>query len=249
MNLNLEGKTALITGSTRGIGRAIAEFLHEEGCNVVFNGRKKTILEKLSKKFINSSFCVADVTNQSDCKKLINHTIKKWGSLDVLVCNVGSGKSVLPGNESYSEWKKIFDLNFFATTNIIENAKKYLKSNGKIICISSIAGLESTGAPVTYSVSKAALNHYVKCISRPFSKDKICINAICPGNIYFPGSVWEKKSKKDPSSVRKLLSEKVPQGEFGSPMDIATLTAYLASPQSSFITGSVFVADGGQTVS
>ena len=74
--------------------------------------------------------CVADVTNLNDCKKLINHTIKKWGSLDVLVCNVGSGKSVLPGNESYSEWKKIFDLNFFATTNIIENAKKYLKSNG-----------------------------------------------------------------------------------------------------------------------
>lgn len=247
--MNLEGKTALITGSTKGIGRIIAEFLHEEGCNVVFNGRKKTTLEKLSKKFSHSSFCVADVTNLNDCKKLINHTMNRWGKLDILVCNVGSGKSVSPGNESHSEWKKIFDLNFFATTNIIENAKKYLKPNAKIICISSIAGLESTGAPVTYAVSKAALNHYVKCIARPFAKEKISINAICPGNIYFPGSVWEKKLNKNPTYVKKLLSEKVPQGKFGSPMDIATLSAYLASPQNSFVTGSVFVIDGGQTVS
>ncbi len=250
MNLGLKGKTALITGSSRGIGKCIAEFLHEEGCNVVLNGRKKETIEKLSKKLNNSSFFVADVTNSSDCKKLINHTIKKWGKLDILVCNVGSGRSVLPGNETYREWKKIFDLNFFATTNVIETAKKSLtKSRGNIICISSIAGIEYVGAPVTYSVSKAALNHYVKCISRPFAKKKIRINAICPGNIFFKGSVWEKNLKKNPSIVKKSIKDKVPQGKFGSPKDIAIMTAHLVSSQSSFVTGGIFIIDGGQTVS
>lgn len=250
MNLNLEGKTVLITGSSHGIGKNVAEFFHHEGCNVVFNGRKKNTLEKISNKFLNSSYCVADVTNPISCNKLINHTIKKWGKLDILVCNVGSGTSVLPGNETYSEWKRIFNLNFFATTNVIEAAKKYLaKSNGNIICISSIAGMESTGAPVTYSASKAALNHYVKCISRPFAKEKIRINAICPGNIFFEDSVWDKKLKKNPSSVKKMLNDKVPQKKFGSTKDVSMLTAFLASSQSSFVTGSIFVADGGQTVS
>jgi len=250
LDLDLKGKTALITGSSRGIGKCIAEFLHEEGCNVVFNGRKKTTLEKHMKKLSNSSFFVADVTNSDDCKKLIDHTIKKWGKLDILVCNVGSGRSVSPGNETSKEWKKIFDLNFFATTNIIETAKNHLiKSCGNIICISSITGIESTGAPVTYSVSKAALNHYVKCISRPFAKNKIRINAICPGNIFFKNSVWEKNLKKNSSFVKKTIQDKVPQGKFGTPKDIATLTAYLASPQSTFVTGGIFVADGGQTVS
>ena len=188
--------------------------------------------------------------NSDEFKKLINHTIKKWGKLDILVCNVGSGRSVLPGNETFKEWKRIFDSNFFATTNIIETAKNHLtKSCGNIICTSSITGIESTGASVTYSVSKAALNHYVKCISRPFAKNKIRINAICPGNIFFKGSVWEENFKKNPSFVKKTIKDKVPQGKFGSPKDIAMLTAYLVSPQSSYVTGGIFVVDGGQTVS
>ena len=247
MDLELDGKTAIVTGSSRGIGRKTAELLHDEGCNVVFNGRHANILKKITKNLPKASYCVADVIDLNQCKKLVEHAKKKWGKLDILVCNVGDGRSVPPGNENISEWKRIFDLNLFATTNMVEESKKLLsKSSGSIICISSITGIENLGAPITYSVAKSALNHYVKCISKPLGKNNIRINAIASGNIYFKGSVWEKKLIDNPSAVRRMLKNNVSLGKFGKTDDIANLVLFLASSRTSFVTGGIFIADGGQ---
>jgi len=247
MDLSLQGKTALITGSSKGIGKSIAKTLHDEGCNVVLNGRNKKTLIETIKDFERASYCVADVTQINSCKKLISHTIKNWKKLDILICNVGNGSSSPSGSETISEWKRMFDLNFFSSVNMIHASKKFLeKTNGNIVCISSIAGIESIGASVTYSTAKSALNSYVKNISRPLGKNNIRINAVAPGNIIFSGSIWEKKLAENSNKVKKMLKENVTVQRLGVPTEISHLVAFLSSDRSSFTTGGIFVVDGGQ---
>lgn len=246
MDLNLKGKTALITGSSKGIGKAIAMSLHNEGCNVVLNSRNANELNDTVKNFKNASCFVADVTNHESCANLVKHVLEKWGHLDILICNVGSGSSIPPGNENISEWKRVFDINFHSATNMVEAAKEALsKTQGTIVCISSIAGLEVLGAPITYSVAKAALNSYVKSVSKPLAKQGIRINAIAPGNIFFEGSVWEKKLSENPDGVRRMLEEQVALHRFGRPEEIADFVTFLTS-RCTFATGEIFVLDGGQ---
>ena len=247
LDLKLKGKTALITGSSKGIGYSIAKSLHEEDCNIVLNGRHTKTLKSASKNFERVSTCVADVRKPNSCLKLVRHVIKTWKNLDILVCNVGSGASVNPGNETVSEWKRMFEINFFSTINIIKASQEFLKkTNGSIICISSIAGMETLGAPLTYSASKAALNNFVKGISVPLAKNGVRINSVAPGNIFFKGSVWEKRMKENPVLVKKMLNEKVSLRRLGRPEEIADFVTFLASPRCDFVTGGIFVIDGGQ---
>ena len=249
MDLELKGKNALVTGSSKGIGYAIATLLHKEGCNVTINGRNNETLKKIITSFKERMhYCAADVTSIDDCNTLIKETISHWGSIDILVCNVGSGTSVNPGDENFEEWQKVFSNNFYSAVNVIEAAKNELsKSGGSIVCISSIAGMESSGAPVTYSVAKTALNTYVKNISRPLAKLGIRINAVVPGNIIFESSVWTKKLSENPQDVEKMLKNEVAMQRFGKPQEIANFVVFLCSEKSSFATGSLFVVDGGQT--
>ena len=247
MDLTLKGKTALITGSSKGIGFSIARTLHDEGCNIILNSRHGKDLKMASKKFERVSSFAADVTKPLECDRLVKHIIKTWGNLDILICNVGSGASVSPGNETDAEWKKMFEMNFFSATNIINACRGLLKkSKGNITCISSIVGIETLGAPLTYSSSKAALNNFVRGVSIPFADDGIRINSVAPGNIFFKGSVWDRKIKENPKKIKKMLVDNVPLKRFGKPEEIADFVTYLSSSKSNFITGGIFVIDGGQ---
>ena len=138
--------------------------------------------------------------------------------------------------------------NFFSATNIIEASKKYLvKTKGSIICISSICGVEYiVGAPITYSVAKSALNSYVKMNSKILGQKGVRINAIAPGNIFFKGSVWEKKIRKNKKAVINNLNSNVALKKFGNPKNISNICLFLASAKSDFVTGSVWIVDGGQ---
>jgi 3-oxoacyl-[acyl-carrier protein] reductase len=199
MDLNLQGKNALVTGSSRGIGKSIAQILHSEGCNVFLNARNKKNLKKTAQELGNLSYYLADVTISKEAKGLIRKTVDMLGGIDILVCNVGSGRSVSVGNEKISEWKRMLDINFFSSINVIDAALEELKkSKGSIVCISSIAGIESIDAPIPYAVAKAALNSYVKGISKLFAKFGVRINAVAPGNILFEGSTWENILKENP---------------------------------------------------
>lgn len=248
MQLDLAGKVALVTGSSKGIGRAIAKTLHGAGCRVALNGRNEADLKVATIELNESIGVLGDVTEPVEAQRIIAEVHRNLGRLDIVICNVGSGRSVPPGNETAEEWQRIFALNLWSTTNIVEAARDAMvASKGVFVCISSICGLEVIpGAPVTYSTAKAALHAYVRGISRPLGKQGVRINAIAPGNILFDGSVWSSKLKENADEVQAMLANNVSIGTLGTPADVANLVAYLASPKSRFVTGAVWTLDGGQ---
>lgn len=249
MNLKLEGKNVLVTGSSQGIGKAIGLAFYNEGARVVFHGRDPKKLSVLTDKLSRAYSVTGDITTPVGAENVCQSAIRLCGELDVLVCNVGSGASVKPGDEDFSEWQRVFGLNLWATTNMVECSKgSLIKTGGSIVCISSICGLETIkDAPVTYSAAKAALNSYVKGISRPLGIHNVRINAIAPGNVLFEGSSWQKKLQEDSNGIKNLISSTVPLKCFGETSDIASLCMYLASSRSRFVTGAIWTIDGGQT--
>ena len=246
----MQGTSVLVTGSSRGIGRAIGEAFLAEGSQVAFNGRNLCDLELVVATHSHGkaiAIC-GDVSKPDQAKEVIKQTLEAFGQLDILICNVGSGHSVSPGAETNEEWLRVFEQNLWSATNMVEASRDALgQTHGVIVCISSICGQEVIcGAPVTYSAAKAALNAYVRGIARSLGKDGIRINAIAPGNIIFDGSIWQRKLVEDPIAVEQMLHRDVALAKLGSPNDVATLALWLASPAASFCTGSIFVADGGQ---
>lgn len=250
MQLSLQGKSVLVTGSSRGIGRSIGEAFLAEGSQVAFNGRNLSVLELVvaSNSDGKAIAICGDVSKPDQASEVIKQTLEAFDKLDILICNVGNGRSVPPGAETHAEWLRVFEQNLWTTTNMVEGSKEALaQTQGAIVCISSICGQEVIdGAPVTYSVAKAALNAYVRGIARPLGKAGIRINAIAPGNIIFDGSIWQRKLVEDPIAVDQMLHRDVALAKLGTPTDVANLALWLASPAASFCTGSIFVADGGQ---
>jgi 3-oxoacyl-[acyl-carrier protein] reductase len=248
MHLDLTGKVVLVTGSSKGIGWSIAETLSKEGCLVALNGRDEANLRIATNQLAGAVGFAGDVTQPNKTKQIVNNVLTTFGRLDILICNVGSGRSVPPGNETADEWQRVFAINLWSTTNAVEAAWDALvSSKGVIVCISSICGSEVIpDAPVTYSAAKAALHAYVRGIARPLGKQGVRINAVAPGNILFDDSVWSKKMAEDAASVQAMLANTVSLGNFGTPADVAQLVAFLASPRSRFASGSVWTLDGGQ---
>ena len=249
MDLSLKNKKVFVSGSSRGIGLGIARKFIEEGADVVINARNTDELDSVILLLENCNSVPGDVSNPEDALKTITRAAEILGGIDIVICNVGSGSSVPPGQETYDEWQRVFAVNLFSATNLIEASLGFLeKSKGSIVCISSICGTETIlGAPVTYSVAKSALNTYVKSISVPLAQKGIRINSVAPGNINFEGSVWSKKMTQDPNSVKAMLKNNVPLEKLGSPDDVAHAVVWLASDIANFVTGTIVTIDGGQT--
>ncbi len=251
MTFKLEGKKVFITGSTSGIGLVIAKKMQSFGCLVAINSSNKSSLLKANKEFEKPVLPIlGDMSVEKDAKKAIEEFIEKYKILDILICNIGSGKSAKPLNENSNDWEESFAINLKSATNVISAAKSYLSNtSGSITCISSICGNRMIeNAPLTYSSMKSALNTYVKNSSFYLAKNKIRINAIAPGNVFFRGSIWEKKLQENPKKVTEMLKEKVPLNKFIIPEEIADAVAFISCPLASSITGQILNVDAGQSI-
>lgn len=247
MNLRFNNKLVLVTGSTSGLGFNIAKTFLNLGATVIFNSRAEKFenSEQLNeKKFF---YYPADLSNAQEAKSLLEKIKYNHGNIDNIICNVGNGRSTDYKKNSSNEIKWMLEVNLFTSTNIISIAKNYMnKSNSTIICISSICGIEVLGAPVGYNVAKAALNMYIKSMSKVLAKYSIRINGIAPGNLYFKGSTWEQKIMNDEFSVMQMIKKEVALQKFGVPEDISNFVVFLSSKYASFATGEIFTVDGGQ---
>ncbi len=247
MDLELSGKVALVTGSSSGIGLAIAEGLAREGCRVALNGRDAQKLATAAKRLNGLPF-PADVTVPGQCHSLVESVLQAYGGLDILVCNVGSGASVPPGEETPEEWQRMLDLNLLTAAHMTAAAREALgKRQGVVLCISSICGREVLGCPIAYSAAKAALHSFVQGMARPLGRAGVRINALAPGNVLFPGSTWERKLAQNAGAVDQMLDGEVSLARLGRAEEIADFAVFLCSSRSSFATGGIFVVDGGQS--
>jgi len=247
MQLELTGRVAAVTGSSAGIGFAIARTLAREGCSVILNGRDAGRLEAARTATGAAAAVACDVAKEGGAAQFAKYLEDGYGRLDVLVCNVGSGRSVPAFQENEAEWRRMMEINLLSTTLAVAACRKLLSaSRGAIVCVSSICGVEALGCPLAYAAAKAALNQYVRSAARPLAREGVRITAVAPGNILFPGSVWERKLAEDRRGVEEMLAREVALGRLGSAEEIADWVAFLASPRAAFATGSVHVVDGGQ---
>ena len=254
MFLGLKDKKVLVTGSSRGIGFAVAKAFLQEDAKVCLTSRNKKNLDTAItslKRHDKANSLISHICDCSDPKSLsdLKQFIElEWNGLDIVVANVGDGKSVDEAIPPREIWEAVWKQNF---TSSLETARFFLpllqESKGSLLFISSIAGLEAFGAPVDYSTSKSAVLALAKNMARRLG-EKIRVNVVAPGNIFFKGGSWDIKRKANPQKVKEIIESQVPMKRFGRAKEVADAILFLSSERASFITGSVLVVDGGQTV-
>lgn len=252
MELHLGKKHVVVAGGSRGIGLAIArEFLHEKAVvHIISRKPDPGLAAKLTGDFNGEVYVYScDVSDNAALQVTIADIEKNAANgIDILVANVGSGKSTADPIPAEEQWNSVWDTNFGTALNCARSfVPKMKKGTASIVFVSSIAGIEFIGAPTDYSVAKAALVAFSKSLAHRLAPE-IRVNVVAPGNILFTGGSWEKKMQENPERVHSMLSEKVPMKRMGRPEEVADLVVFLSSERAAFITGSCVIADGGQTI-
>jgi 3-oxoacyl-[acyl-carrier protein] reductase len=225
--------------------------LLDEGARVCISGRDPVSLAEAERELSQRGRVLAfdgDLSVPDQIAAAFERIHAEWAALDGLVCNLGTGSGGSGWKQSDEDWARLFRLNFQASASLAQGAIPMLVDRGgSIVFISSITGVEATPAPLAYSAAKAALLNYSKNLSRLVARQNIRVNCVAPGNIFFPGGSWERRLAQNREAVLESIQAEVPMGRFGTPEEIASVVAFLCSVHASFITGSCFVADGGQS--
>jgi NAD(P)-dependent dehydrogenase (short-subunit alcohol dehydrogenase family) len=250
---DMTGKVALITGSTKGIGRAIAEEMARLGAKVVISSRKAEACEQVASELKAQGYeaiaipCPCHVGKKDQLQNLVDKTNEAWGTIDVLVCNAATNPVYGTTAEMTDDaWDKIMDTNvkgtFWLTNMVLPQMAE--KGEGAVVLLSSIAGMRGNTTIGTYGVSKAAEAALARNLAVEWGPKGIRINSIAPGLIKtdFARALWE-----DPVRVKRA-EDKTPLRRIGDPVDIAGLAVFLSTRASAYITGQVIVADGGETI-
>ena len=242
-----ERQVALITGATRGIGKEIALELARNGFDIAVNYRG-TIDEDLKKEIeannVRCEFVEADVSNFEQCESMIKETIEKYGRIDVLVNNAGITKDGLIMRMKKEDFEAVIDVNLVGTFNVTRNVIPYMikQKSGRIINLSSVVGVAGNAGQTNYSASKAGVIGFTKSLAKEVASRNILVNAVAPGFID------TDMTKVLSDSVKEGINAQIPLRRMGSPREVAKVVKFLASDDSSYVTGQVINIDGGMVM-
>lgn len=246
--ISLKGKSAIVTGSGRGIGKAIAIKLAEYGANVVVSDiiedNINKVIQEIKSKNGNAIGCVADVTNSSSVEALIEKCKNEYGSLDILVNNAGITKDALTMRMSDEQWDNVINVNLKGVFLCGRAAYKVMmkQKSGIIINIASIVGIIGNIGQANYSATKGGVIAMTKTWAKEFASRGVRVNAIAPGFIN------SDMTAVIPEEIKEKFKSNIPMGRFGEPEDIANVCVFLSSEMSTYITGQVLVVDGGMVM-
>jgi 3-oxoacyl-[acyl-carrier protein] reductase len=249
MDLQLKGKTAVVTGASRGIGRAIAELFAEEGANVAICARNADqvaeAVKALETKGVKAYGEAVDIADGPALKGFIEKSAETLGGLDVLVSNA----SALVQGNAEDAWRGMFEIDILGAVRAFEAAGPHLEAaaqthgDAAFIITSSVSAAE-TDSPSSYGAMKAALIHFAKGVARENAAKKVRCNVVSPGTVFFEGGVWGNVKANMPGFFEQMIKRN-PTGRMATPEEVAAATVFLASPRSAFTTGINMVVDGG----
>jgi 3-oxoacyl-[acyl-carrier protein] reductase len=223
---------ALVCGGTRGIGRAVATMLTEEGARVAINGRSP-----------DAPF-PADVTIPAEAERLVQDVAKKFGRLDVLFCNAGGPPAAPFKDQPADAWQRAIELNLLSTVHLARAAVPIMQRAkwGRIICLTSVAAKQPLPGLILSTTARAGVLGFAKALADEVAPDGITVNSICPG--FIATERVAELTKVKPDMMKQMLAQ-IPMGRIGSPSELAAAVTFLASEPASYITGAVLQVDGG----
>ena len=248
MDLAIKGKKALVTGGTRGIGRAIVDLLADEGCDVALCARSAgpvaDTVAALERKGVKAAGSALDVADLAALKTWVAEAAAALGGIDIFVANV----SALAQGMDEDSWRRGFEIDVMATVFGCEAALPFLEKSaaGSIVVVGSTAMAEIYGPNRSYAAVKATIVPYVKGLARNLAAKNVRANLVSPGNVYFKGGVWSIAEQRNPDFFKSMIARN-PTGRMGTPQEVANAVVFLASPRASFITGTNLIIDGALT--
>ena len=247
MNLELTGKACLVVGASRGIGKAIARALANEGGRICAVARGAEELHASVDQLGSGHVAVAaDVTTPEGASAAVDGCVSALGGIDIVIANVGKSFAREASAMDDADFAKSLDTNLWSSVRVVQRAVPHMKSGGSITMTSSIYGREAGGAP-GYNVAKAGVIALAKALARDYGKRGIRVNSVAPGSILFPGGGWDRRQQADPAGIAAMVERELPFGRFGTVEEVANTVAFVASPAASWIHGACIVVDGGQS--